>query len=200
MQFVKKVVFVVIGLGLLALGAALLGASGVGVDPYTAMNFGIGQVTGLGLGTAQMLVNIAMITFVIWKRPSVIGLGTVINIIFVGYAVQFFSGILRNGPIDLQANYFMMAAGLVAGILIYALGITMYVDTGLGQAPYEAIAPILTDMLGKSYTMVRTAQDIIVLLIALACAGFTFVGIGTILCAFGTGVLITGWRKVLPSI
>lgn len=206
MQFIKKVVFVVIGLGLLALGAALLGASGVGVDPYTAMNLGIGTVTGLGLGTAQMLVNVVMITFVIWKRPSVIGLGTVINIIGVGYAVQFFSGVLTNGPINLQANVFMMALGLVAGVLIFSLGVTMYVDAGLGQAPYEAWAPIISDMTGKSYALVRTTQDTIVVMIAMVCAGMTavgmfgFVGIGTIICAFGTGTLITVWRKVLPAV
>ncbi|MCW0953711.1 hypothetical protein OIT44_06525 [Weissella ceti] len=200
MQFAKRVVLVIIGLSLLALGAALLSASGVGVDPYTAMNFGIGQVTGIGLGNAQLLVNVILIIFVLFNRRSVIGLGTLINIVFVGYAVQFFSGFLNNGPINLQANYFMMAVGLVVGVLLYALGITMYVDAGLGQSPYEAVAPIVSDMLDKSYTSVRTVQDVLVLLLAMVCAGFTFVGIGTILCAFGTGILITFWRKVLPSI
>lgn len=200
MQFVKKVVFVILGLGLLALGAAILSASGVGVDPYTAMNLGIGQVTGLGLGTAQLLVNVVLFVFVILNRPSVIGLGTAINIVFVGYAVQFFSGLLNNGPLDLQANYFVMALGLVVGILVYALGITMYVDAGLGQAPYEAVAPILSDKLHTTYSMVRTTQDVLVLALALVCAGFTYVGIGTILCAVGTGSLITAWRKILPGV
>jgi hypothetical protein len=200
MKFVKKVIFVIWGLGLLALGAAILSASGVGVDPYTAMNLGIGQVTGLGLGTAQLLVNVVLFVFVILNRPSVIGLGTAINIVFVGYAVQFFSGILNNGPLNLQANYFVMALGLVVGILVYALGITMYVDAGLGQAPYEAVAPILSDKLGTTYSMVRTTQDVLVLALALVCAGFTYVGIGTIICAVGTGSLITAWRKVLPGV
>ncbi|AIM62274.1 YczE/YyaS/YitT family protein [Weissella tructae] len=200
MKFVKKVIFVILGLGLLALGAAILSASGVGVDPYTAMNLGIGQVTGLGLGTAQLLVNVVLFVFVILNRPSVIGLGTAINIVFVGYAVQFFSGILNNGPLNLQANYFVMALGLVVGILVYALGITMYVDAGLGQAPYEAVAPILSDKLGTTYSMVRTTQDVLVLALALVCAGFTYVGIGTIICAVGTGSLITAWRKVLPGV
>lgn len=200
LQFIKKVVLVVIGLGLLALGAALLSASGVGVDPYTAMNFGIGQVTGWGLGTAQLLVNIVLIIFVILKRPRVIGLGTVINIVMVGYAVQFFNGILTNGPINFQANYFMMGVGLVAGVLLYALGIKLYMDQGLGQSPYEAVAPILVDEFGKSYTMMRTIQDVLVLLIAVACAGVSFVGIGTVICAVGTGALITMWRKILPGI
>lgn len=200
MKFVKKVIFVILGLGLLALGAAILSASGVGVDPYTAMNLGIGQVTGLGLGTAQLLVNVVLFVFVILNRPSVIGLGTAINIVFVGYAVQFFSGILNNGPLNLQANYFVMALGLVVGILVYALGITMYVDAGLGQAPYEAVAPILSDKLGTTYSMVRTTQDVLVLALALVCAGFTYVGIGTIICAVGTGRLITAWRKVLPGV
>ncbi|AIG64962.1 hypothetical protein WS08_0023 [Weissella tructae] len=200
MKFVKKVIFVILGLGLLALGAAILSASGVGVDPYTAMNLGIGQVTGLGLGTAQLLVNVVLFVFVILNRPSVIGLGTAINIVFVGYAVQFFSGILNNGPLNLQANYFVMALGLVVGILVYALGITMYVDAGLGQAPYEAVALILSDKLGTTYSMVRTTQDVLVLALALVCAGFTYVGIGTIICAVGTGSLITAWRKVLPGV
>lgn len=198
MQFVKKVIVVVVGLVFLALGASILGASGFGVDPYTAMNFGIGDVTGWGVGNAQLLVNAILFVFVILNKPKVIGLGTVINMVCVGYWVQMFSGFLNDGPINLQANIVMMIVGLVVGVLIFSLGVTLYVDAGLGQSPYDAVTPILTEKLGRSYTTVRTVQDVSVLLLAMACAGFSYVGIGTIICALGTGVLITTWRKVLP--
>jgi len=199
MQFVKRVIVVVLGLLFLALGASILGASGMGVDPYTAMNFGIGDVTGFGVGTAQLLVNIVLFIFVILNRPKAIGLGTVINMVCVGYWVQMFSGFLDNGPIHLQANLFMMIVGLAVGVVVFSLGVTMYVDAGLGQSPYDAVTPILTTMFDRSYTLVRTVQDVSVLALAMLCAGFEYVGIGTIICAFGTGALITAWRKVLPS-
>ena len=57
------------------------------------------------------------------------------------------------------------------------------------RIPYDAIAPTICQQINKPYASVRKAQDLLVLLIGFIAGGP--IGIGTIICAFGAGPLIS---------
>ena len=64
--------------------------------------------------------------------------------------------------------------------------------------PYDAIAPTICQQINKPYASVRKAQDLLVLLIGFIAGGP--IGIGTIICAFGAGPLISFWNKLLQPL
>ncbi|MEZ5214100.1 MAG: hypothetical protein R2692_04785 [Microbacterium sp.] len=98
-EFVARCVWVVVGVLVIGLGSGLLKAIDVGVDPYTAANIGISTLLGWDLGGYQLLSNLVLfIPMLIWGRKY-IGVGSVANMAFTGYAIQFFAGTAPITPL-----------------------------------------------------------------------------------------------------
>lgn len=76
----------------------------------------------------------------------------------------------------------------VVGICVFAFGASLYMTAALGTAPYDALAPMIVDASGAKYRVVRTAQDVVFLILAVVFHGA--IGVGTIVTAFFTGPLI----------
>lgn len=157
-EFAARVVWVVVGVLVIGLGSGLLTAIDVGVDPYTAANIGISTLLGWDLGSYQLLSNLVLfIPMLIWGRKY-IGVGSVANMVFTGYAIQFFAGVLTPLVPDEAAPVLKMIL-FVMGICVFALGASLYMTAALGTAPYDALAPMIVDATGAKYRVVRTAQD-----------------------------------------
>ena len=62
-----------------------------GVDGFTALNLTISKKTGLSFGTWQAVLNCILFLIVIIVGRQYIGLGTVANMLLVGYTCDFFS-------------------------------------------------------------------------------------------------------------
>lgn len=186
-KLVARFIWVVIGVLVIGLGSGLLKAIDVGVDPYTAANIGISNLIGWDLGSYQLLSNIVLfIPMLIWGREY-IGIGSIVNMVFAGYAIQFFAGILTPLVPDDPAPVVTMVL-FVVGILVFALGASLYMTAALGTSPYDALAPMIVDYTGAKYRVVRTVQDVFFLLVAVVFQGA--IGVGTIVTAFFTGPLI----------
>lgn len=186
-KFVARLIWVVIGVLVIGLGSGLLKAINVGVDPYTAANIGISNLIGWDLGSYQLLSNIVLfIPMLIWGRKY-IGIGSIVNMVFAGYAIQFFAGILTPLVPDDPKPVVTMVL-FVVGILVFALGASLYMTAALGTSPYDALAPMIVDHTGAKYRVVRTVQDVFFLLLAVVFQGA--IGVGTIVTAFFTGPLI----------
>ncbi|WP_431805157.1 YczE/YyaS/YitT family protein [Microbacterium sp. bgisy203] len=186
-KFVARLIWVVIGVLVIGLGRGLLKAINVGVDPYTAANIGISNLIGWDLGSYQLLSNIVLfIPMLIWGRKY-IGIGSIVNMVFAGYAIQFFAGILTPLVPDDPKPVVTMVL-FVVGILVFALGASLYLTAALGTSPYDALAPMIVDHTGAKYRVVRTVQDVFFLLLAVVFQGA--IGVGTIVTAFFTGPLI----------
>lgn len=157
-KFVARFVWVVVGVLVIGLGSGLLKAIDVGVDPYTAANIGISTLLGWDLGSYQLLSNLVLfIPMLIWGRKY-IGVGSAVNMVFAGYAIQFFAGVLTPlVPADPAPVVTMIL--FVVGICVFALGASLYMTAALGTALYDALAPMIVDATGAKYRVVRTAQD-----------------------------------------
>lgn len=188
-----KLLFSCIGIVIISLAIAVCRIGGVGVDPFTSMNIGISEKIGLSLGTYQLIVNAVILVAVFFFDKWQIGLGTIVNMVAVGYLVEFFAIPLSMLPSP-DGNILLMGVYLVVGTLLFTLGISMYLKTGMGVSPYDAIAPMISDRFHKSYAITRVIQDVMVLVIAFF-AGGPF-GIFTFIAAFCSGPLITMWDRV----
>ncbi|GMA24611.1 hypothetical protein GCM10025864_23700 [Luteimicrobium album] len=77
---------------------------------------------------------------------------------------------------------------VVVVIVLFTAGASAYMTAGIGTAPYDAIAPIVVDRTGALYRVVRVAQDLLFVGLAIVLGGP--VGVGTVMTAFFAGPLI----------
>lgn len=191
----KKVGLTIIGIVIMSFGITLLRVSNLGVDPNTALSIGLSEKLHLSLGVTQFLLNLILFIFIYFANNKYIGVGTLLNMVLVGYCIQFFTGFMA--PIGFDKTIFLQLISVVGGLLILTFGAAIYMNEDLGTAPYDAVAPIISEKINKPTATVRNFQDIIILILAFFVHGP--IGLGTVASAVGTGPLISFWRKKLSK-
>lgn len=173
----------------IGLCVAVFDRIGLGTDPCSTMNLGISRKIGLPFGTTQLMVNLLMLIAVLRFDAGRIGMGTVANMVFVGYIAQFGMAVLDRLP-DLGA----LPLGLRLVIFVptmatFLVAASIYMVVDLGVAPYDAVPQIIARRSGHAFRPVRMAWDI-----GMMTGGFLLgstVGLVTMVIAFGLGPMIT---------
>ncbi|UQS86152.1 membrane protein (plasmid) [Nicoliella spurrieriana] len=181
-----------VGIAILSMGAAFLKQANLGMDPFTAMNIGFSNTLHMELGSFQLMVNIGMFILVLIFGRKQIGIGTILNMVLVGYEIQWFSS-LYGLIFPHGSGIYVVIVDVIAGLLLFTLGTSIYTSPSLGAAPYDAIAPIFSSRLHIKYQLVRNIQDITFMVIAFFAHGA--VGILTLVVAFFAGPLINYWNE-----
>ena len=65
-----KIIMMLLGNLLMGIAVAILRMSRFGTDPFTCMNLGVSGFLNISFGTYQLLVNIILFIFVLWKGRS----------------------------------------------------------------------------------------------------------------------------------
>lgn len=160
-------------------GLILLGA--LGVDPWDVLHQGLARTFGLQVGTWAIVVG--ALVLLAWlplrQRP---GLGTVLNVVVVGLAINATLALLPQ-PHHLAVRVALMLAGV--GLNAVATG--LYIGAGLGPGPRDGLMTGISAR-GHSVRVVRTTLELSVLVVGYLLGGD--VGIGTVLYAFGIGPLV----------
>ena len=86
-----KFVFVMlVGNVILGLGIAIFKLSGLGNDPFSGMAMALAECVGIEYARFVILMNLGFFVIeIIWGR-KLIGLGTIVNALLLGYIVTFF--------------------------------------------------------------------------------------------------------------
>lgn len=110
-----------IGNVIIGFGISILNLSGLGLDAFTAMNYGVSQVLGVGLGIYQACFNlILLIPITVFYRRA-LGVGTLINMFLLGYFVEIFMQIFASFQLvpavfdTLIIKLILLAIGFIAG-------------------------------------------------------------------------------------
>lgn len=205
----KRIIFTVISIIVMGFGIALFNVSGFGVDPFTSMNMNISSTLGIGYGTFQLIVNAVIIVFVvIVAHRGLIGVGTVINMVGVGYCCEFFSGLISPHISD---NLAVRICLLAAGIIVLCFSCSLFFVSNIGVGPYDSISFMLSQFTPIHYKWLRVMTDIAVIIIGLVVSGgltsllkgdvsgVKNIGIGTIITAFMMGPLVNFFSKHITS-
>lgn len=182
-----------VGVLIFALGASILLASNLGMDPYSAMNLGVSQLIGWQLGPYQLSLNLVILVFVFFINKRLIGVGTVFNMALVGYGIQFFNTILADHFTTPSSLMIKILLALL-GFFVFTFGLSMYIVADAGISPYDAITPMILKVTHSShYRSVRIIQDVTAMVIAILVHGHF--GLVTVIVAFGSGPFIIFWEQ-----
>ena len=198
-KLTRQIIGVLIGVIFMGFGISWLVPCGFGTDGYTAMNLAISGKIGWTFGTWQAALNCVLFVVVIWFDKKLIGLGTLANMILVGYSCDFFTWIWNMLlPADFFAPLWVRIVVAIPALLVFVVAAAVYMDMGLGTSPYDALPFILHKFLNKfSFKAVRIFYDLAFILIGyLFGAPFAVV---TIMMAFllGPAVELVG-EKIKP--
>ena len=178
---------VLIGLALAALGISLILRSGLGMGPWGAFEQGLAAKTGITFGRASQLVGLALILLA-WALRQPPTLVTVMNMLLIGeFSDRFLAVLSAAQGLPAQVAYF------AAGLIVYSIGIAVYLMPGLGSGPREGVMLGLRDALHTSIRLARVCIDLTVLIMAWAMRGP--IGLGTVAYALGAGPLIQFFLK-----
>ena len=124
---------------------------------------------------------------IIWGR-KLIGLGTIVNALLLGYIVTFFYNLITS-VIDAPQQMVMRVLTVCTGVIITSLGISMYQLPKQGVAPYDSISLIMTERWPRiPYFWCRVSNDAISALVCYLAGGI--VGLGTLVSACGFGPFV----------
>ncbi len=164
---------------LMGFGVWLAKEADIGLSPWNSLNDAISNLTPLTFGQVSQLLGlvILLLAFVLGVYP---GLGTLLNIYFIGLSIDIFDQ-LFNLSIN---NFFINCLILVLGTFFIALGFTMYIKVGLGQGPRDSLTHGLYLKFNLPFGYIKFGLETIVLIIAIILGG-SF-GIGTFISLFTT--------------
>lgn len=196
-KFRNRLIMVIIGVMLQGLGLSLLIRLNLGTDPCSCLTQGVIRYIPISFGTAQLLCHLVTFLFVIRFDMSLIGFGTIGNMVFLGYIADFWGWVWDS---TIPEGFFQQTGvrfGLLIPVLaVFILGASTYMTAGLGTSPYDGLPFTISNHVHRlSFKVIRMIWDI-----AFMAAGFILggdVGIVTVAVAFFLGPVITWVGKKL---
>lgn len=160
----RRVPALFVAVTLMGFGVAMFNLLGFGADPCTVMNMGLSRVLGIPFGTLQLLVNCLLILIVIRYDVGRIGLGTLANMVLVGYVAQFCMAVIDRIPALAGLTLTARLIIFVPTLLLFLVAASTYMCVDMGVAPYDAIPQIISARMNWPFRLVRMAWDFVMML------------------------------------
>ncbi|MBQ9233497.1 MAG: hypothetical protein IJ167_05620 [Lachnospiraceae bacterium] len=171
----------------------------LGTDPYSFMNRNISGKIGLTFGTWQMSLNLLLLLIVIIVDRKLIGIGTFLNMILIGYFADFFDWVWsKTIPDSVFTESLSRGIVFVIALAIFILSAAVYMNTDVGIASYDAMAVLLARKFNKIPSFLfRNLIDFTCILIGFLIGGSPLVG--HFLMAIFLGPAISSVGKLLKK-
>ena len=185
----RRLAVLTVSIIVIGICVAVFKTVGFGTDPCSTFTLGVSARTGVSFGTCQLVFNLLMFLPVIRFDLSRIGVGTVANMVGVGYVADFCMWIIGlytpSEGFSMTARILMFAVSMAAFLIAAAF----YMVVDLGVAPYDAIPQLISAHTSKlSARAIRMLWDISILSLGFL-LGST-VGLTTLITGFCLGPAI----------
>lgn len=202
MNKIKRLLLACCGFAIIGFSVAALRVIALGVDPLGAMTLGFSMLTGISFGIILLLIHLPVFLVMLWRARELIGIGTVVGMIGIGFATDFFYWLFSFPQIS-EWDLYIRVILLVVTIVIFAFGVALYTVAEIGMVPFDAIGLMVEKFSGGKikFRWGRLAMDGVCALTAFLLGAP--LGVATVLTVAGLGPLIgffMGWlKKRLPS-
>lgn len=196
-EYIKRTLLMLLSVIMMGVCVQILERTNLGPDPCSALNFGLSRLLHISFGTWQMLLNVVLFLLIFWQNKKLFGLGSIGNMVVVGYAADFTGWVLeRLGvmPASVQMPLGQSVAIMLPTLVLFSFVAAIYMNCGLGTSPYDALPYLLHQKIEKAtkktipFKVIRMSYDGLVTLVAWLVGGS--VGIVTIFMIFLLGPFI----------
>ena len=198
--FSSKCIAVILAVLIMGLALAFLFRIDLGTDPCSCMNRGLSSLLHISFGNCQLLFNAILFCIIIYFDHSQIGVGTLANMILVGYSADFFGYILDLWiPQSFWQPMSHKILVLLPALFVFILSAAFYMAVELGTAPYDATGFVISTHCKKiPFRIIRMIWDLAAMAIGIITGG-SF-GIVTLLMAFTLGPAISRVQGIVKQI
>jgi uncharacterized protein len=183
MSFIKRLLFWLLGVVILSLGASLTIKSNIGVGAWDALNVGLSRIYGLTVGSFVIIIGIIILfvnAILLKSRPEYLA---VFTFFIIGSLIDFWMLVaLKNFEPN---EYILKLVILILGLLIIGLGVAMYIQPKFPLNPLDNFMMGISKRFGVSLVVAKTIGELIALVLALIVKGP--IGFGTIIVTVGIG-------------
>ncbi len=173
---------------IMGFAVAVFSFSGMGVDPFTAMNMSVSSLLGVGFGLYQMCINAVILIAVAYTAKKLISVGTVVNMAGVGFVCEYFTGVFK-AVLPAADNFIYRTILMVIGVLLLSFSASLYFKCNMGVSPYDALGMVMEEKLKLKYKWCRVFTDLVCTGVALVLGGP--IGIGTVITALFMGPIVS---------
>ena len=189
----RRISVLIISVILMGMCVAFFEKLQVGTDPCTVFNLAMAQnVLGWNnLGTWQLIFNLILLMIILLcKEGRFIGLGSLANMVLVGYSRDFFKPVVET-ILPGETHSLLVRGGVfIPTMLLFLVAVAFYMVVELGTAPYDATPQIIASRLPKvHFAVIRIAFDVTVTVIGYLLGGQ--VGLFTVAACLFLGPVIS---------
>ena len=167
------------------LGVYLTIQANIGAGPWDVLNIGVSKSTGILYGSASIAISLSILLIdIILREP--IGIAMFIDAVVVGKSVDFFNWIHL---VPACQSLWTGIPVMIVGLFILAYTQYTYMIASLGCGPRDTLLVALA----KRAKRIPIGAVSIALLSSATLVGWLLggpVGVGTLICAFGTGPIM----------
>jgi uncharacterized membrane protein YczE len=183
-QDIKKIPGLIFAFLIIGYGIAQTKALNFGMAPWDTFGLGIVSRTGLEFGEITQIIGFIIILIsIIFKIYP--GIGTILNMIFIGYFVDLVS---KFNVTIAPENHILKVLVLFYALTVQSYGLYSYLKYELGAGPRDGLMVGLVQITGLSVKYVKTGIEGIVLVAGFLLGGT--VGLGTVIATLSGGYIL----------
>ena len=198
----KRIIIYAVGVLVMAFGIAMAIKANIGVAPGSVLPYATSRLTPLSVGMCTTIFHIffMLLQIAITRKPSLRLLFQLPMAFVFGFLIDIFLELLSLTIPGMAYSILLM----IAALIVFSAGIRAIVGANILLMPPDAFAKAAGDIFGWPMSKAKLIFDIAVTLVAalltLIIAGDAFlaIGIGTVICALGTGPAIKLFTKLMP--
>ena len=144
------------GLYLLAFGVSVIIQANLGTATWDVLHIGLSENFGLSIGRWVQIVGVVMVVLTSLLEKTRIQIGSVLNIVFVGF---FLNQILAADFIPVPDTLAVRIIMLLVGVTIMGVGSGMYVSSKIGAGPRDGMTLYIAKRFSLSVGTSRTILE-----------------------------------------
>ncbi len=191
---VTRIILVIIGVCAMGVGLYFLDHIKFGTDSWSTFNLALSRKFGMSYGNTLLIANLIALIFVLLFGRREIGIGTIANMVLVGYAKDFSEWLFGKFiPDSFFEPFLNRCLILIPAMAWFIVAVAIYVAVDLGTSPFDAVPNILARRVTKiPFMYLRITYDALWAVLGFFLGGT--VGAVTVLIALFLGPCIT-WVK-----
>ncbi|WP_077624898.1 YczE/YyaS/YitT family protein [Sediminibacillus massiliensis] len=179
--------FYIAGILIFTLGIMLAIESRLGTSPFDALLVGLYRTFGLTIGSWEIVVGLTMVignALAQKKQPEYLA---IVTSLLTGASIDMWifsiGGVIEAETLLEQSIFYLI------GLILTGIGVATYLQSRIAPNPMDRSMLLITEFTGWSVTYSRAIISIILVILAFIFSGP--IGIGTLINALFSGILIS---------
>jgi uncharacterized protein len=186
-RIVILLVVLTVAVNLSGIAIAVFVGVNLGSDTITVFIDGLHRLLGISYGSASRIYNAAVLIIALLIARKDIGWATVLYALSVGFAIDFYNGLL--GSVSFLHGSLPVKFGCIFfAQVLFGITYALFIRFKIGMNQIDAITYAICRKTGVKYIYMRTVMDVILLGSGWLLGGIA--GIGSVVSMLTTGLFV----------